>query len=88
MWANENWTRRWDGKSHDILMAQDYDHVPAEPFIDDVAEFLADPRYMPIDGKTVLAVYRPGQMPDFPAVARVGARLLASGVSASYSSCT
>ena len=44
--------------------------MPAESFIDDIAEFLADPRYMTIDGKKVLAVYRPAQMTDFPAVAR------------------
>jgi lipopolysaccharide biosynthesis protein len=70
MWANENWTRRWDGNSKDVLLAQDYDRVPAEEFIDDVAEFLADPRYMTVDGRKIVAVYRPAQMPDFPKVAR------------------
>lgn len=68
MWANENWTRRWDGRSSDILMGQDYEHVPATEFIDDVMEFLADPRYIRIDGKPVLAVYRIAQIPDYPAV--------------------
>lgn len=70
MWANENWTRRWDGNSQDVLLAQDYDRVPADEFIEDVAEFLADPRYMTIDGRKVVAVYRPAQMADFPSVAR------------------
>jgi len=70
MWANENWTRRWDGRSEDILVGQDYDKVPAEEFIDDVMEFLLDHRYMRVDGKAVLAVYRPGQMSDFGSVAR------------------
>lgn len=62
MWANENWTRQWDGRSTDILLAQDY--AKAELFIDDVLPFLADPRYMRIDGKPVLAVYRIGHFPD------------------------
>lgn len=68
MWANENWTRRWDGRSSDILIGQDYSRVPAEAFIDDVLEFLTDPRYLRVGGRPVLAVYRPGQMGDFPAV--------------------
>lgn len=70
MWANENWTRRWDGNEQDVLLAQDYDRVPAEQFIEDVADFLADPRYLSVDGKKILAVYRPGQMADFAAVAQ------------------
>ena len=65
MWANENWTRRWDGRSADVLMGQDYDRVPASSFIDDVMPFLLDPRYMRIDGRPMLAVYRISQIPDF-----------------------
>jgi lipopolysaccharide biosynthesis protein len=68
MWANENWTRRWDGRESDVLIAQDYEHVPAERFIDDIVELLADPRYMTIGGRKIIAVYRPGQIPDFGAV--------------------
>jgi lipopolysaccharide biosynthesis protein len=71
MWANENWTRRWDGRTSDILMGQDYDKVPATEFIDDVLEFLADPRYLRLHGRPVLAVYRPTQLPDFPSVLKV-----------------
>jgi len=70
MWANENWTRSWDGNSRDVLLGQDYYRVPPEQFIDDVAEFLADPRYLTVDGRKVLAVYRPGQMQNFAAVAK------------------
>ncbi len=70
MWANENWTRRWDGASSDVLIGQDYDRVDPAQFLDDVAEFLADPRYLRIDGRPVLSVYRPNQLPDFPAAAR------------------
>jgi lipopolysaccharide biosynthesis protein len=68
MWANENWTRRWDGRSSDVLMGQDYSRVSAKGFIDDAMHFLADPRYLRIDGKPVLAVYRIAQIPDHPSV--------------------
>jgi len=68
MWANENWTRRWDGRQSDILIGQEYDRVPATSFIDDVMEFLKDPRYVRIDGRPVLAVYRIAQIPDFESV--------------------
>ncbi len=68
MWANENWTRRWDGRESDILIGQDYDRVPAEDFIDDVIELLRDPRYMRVGGKALLAVYRIAQIPDYERV--------------------
>lgn len=68
MWANENWTRRWDGSERDILIAQDYDEVPAEQFIDDVMDLLKDDRYLRLDGKPLIAVYRPTQIPDFERV--------------------
>ncbi len=64
MWANENWTRRWDGRESDVLMGQRYEEVPASGFIDDVLPILCDPRYMRIDGRPVIAIYRPGQIPD------------------------
>jgi len=62
MWANENWTRRWDGRSDDVLIGQNYEEVPAEAFIDDILPFLLDDRYLKVDGKPLLSVYRPGQM--------------------------
>ncbi|WP_216452251.1 glycoside hydrolase family 99-like domain-containing protein [Arcanobacterium phocae] len=68
MWANENWTRSWDGRHSDVLVGQDYSTVPAEDFIKDILEFLADDRYVRVEGKAVLAVYRPAQMSNFPEV--------------------
>ncbi|MFF9563403.1 glycoside hydrolase family 99-like domain-containing protein [Leifsonia sp. NPDC014704] len=66
MWANENWSRRWDGSESSILIAQDYDHVPAEQFIEDVMHLLLDPRYIRVEGKPLVAVYKIAQLPDFP----------------------
>ncbi|PVU82121.1 glycosyl transferase family 2 [Cellulomonas sp. WB94] len=68
MWANENWTRRWDGRSTDLLIGQDYDQVPATEFIDDVMDLLRDKRYLRVDGKAVLSIYRISQIPDYRSV--------------------
>ncbi len=69
MWANENWTRRWDGSEHEVLIAQTY-RPQDEPEL--VATFLrhfADPRYIRLEGRPVLMVYRAGLIPP-GAVAR------------------
>ena len=68
MWANENWTRTWDGGHTNVLIQQEYDSTPATTFIDDVMHLLTHPRYVRVDGKPLLAVYRPGQMDDFDKV--------------------
>lgn len=71
MWANENWTRTWDGMDSEVILSQRYDKVPAESFIDDVLEFLKDPRYLRIDGRAILAVYRPAQIDNFKDVVEI-----------------
>lgn len=63
-WANESWTRRWDGRDHDVLLAQAHGAQDDLAFIEHVSEYLRDPRYLRIDGKPVLLVYRTGLMPD------------------------
>jgi len=64
MWANENWSRRWDGMEDDILIAQDYRDEDDEAFIADIARHFADPRYIRMDGKPVFFIYRPGIVPE------------------------
>ena len=81
MWANENWTRRWDGRESDILIGQRYDEVSAVGFLDDVLPIILDRRYLRVDGRPVIAIYRPGQIPNLPAVlAAWRERALAAGV--------
>ena len=59
IWANENWTRKWDGKEKDILMKQEYKADDAIYFIKDIQKYLKDDRYIKINGKHVIGIYEP-----------------------------
>lgn len=63
-WANENWTRRWDAAEHEILIAQKYLPDDDLNFIKSLTPFFQDKRYIKIDGKPLLIVYRPQHLPD------------------------
>ena len=63
-WANENWTRRWDGMDDDILIAQEHSPQDSHDFITYVLDYFADPRYITIHGMPVLNIYRANVIPD------------------------
>lgn len=63
-WANENWTRRWDGLDKEVLLRQDHSPEDDYAFIEHVSGLLNDPRYLRIDGNPVLMVYQPTALPS------------------------
>ena len=63
-WANENWTKRWDGQEQEVIIAQEYTQDDPLRFIQDVEHILLDPRYIREDGKPVLIVYRAKDLDD------------------------
>lgn len=64
-WANESWTGVWNNEPRRMLLEQTY---PGEA--DDRAHFdyllkaFADPRYITVDGKPLLFIYKPLKLPD------------------------
>jgi SAM-dependent methyltransferase len=63
-WANENWTRTWDGDEKSVLLEQGYADGDEEKFIDDILPFLKDSRCIKVGDKPLLLVYRIKQLPD------------------------
>lgn len=63
-WANENWTRRWDGAEDDILIAQRHSLEDSLALLRHLSRYFNDPRYIRIEGKPVFIVYRADIIPD------------------------
>lgn len=72
-WANETWSRRWDGQDHHVLQLQT--HPPTVQswgrHFDYLIRAWSDPRALRVDGKPIFLIYRPdklerpGQMFDY-----------------------
>ncbi len=63
-WANENWTRTWDGDTKSVLLEQKYAEGDEEKLIASLMPFFLDPRYIRVDGKPMLIVYRINELPS------------------------
>ncbi len=63
-WANENWSRRWDGKDSDVLISQKHSPEDDIAFIQHVSKYLRDKRYVRVNSKPLLSVYRADLLPE------------------------
>jgi glycosyltransferase involved in cell wall biosynthesis len=63
-WANESWSRRWDGSENEVLQPQSYDREDDRNHIRSLLPALSDPRALGIDGKPIFMVYQGHVLPD------------------------
>lgn len=61
-WANESWTRRWDGGNNEVIVSQPYEKT--HELVGDMLQYFKDPRYIKIDGRALLLIYRPQEIPN------------------------
>lgn len=63
-WANESWTRTWEGDEKDFLIKQEYSHEDDLAHARWIAEVFSDPRYIRIEGRPLLVIYRAPMLLD------------------------
>jgi len=84
-WANESWTRRFDGSRGEILIKQSETVESYTAFIDSVVPYMRDSRYIRVGGRPLLIIYRPSCVPSCANVLEEWRRhCLAEGVGNPY----
>lgn len=63
-WANESWTRAWDGRESEVLIKQQYSASNHHAHIDWLLTVFRDNRYIKVDDRPLLLIYRPADIPD------------------------
>jgi lipopolysaccharide biosynthesis protein len=63
-WANENWTRRWDGKDKEVLIESNYSKSDDVDHFFSLLPYFRDSRYIRVNGKPLFLVYRASQLPN------------------------
>lgn len=63
-WANENWTRRWDGLNDEVLLKQDYGSADVLEHIQSLIPIFSDPRYIRVMDRPLFLVYRASELPE------------------------
>lgn len=63
-WANENWTRSWDGASDTVLIKQEHNLKSDIEFIKEITPYLRHPYYVRRENKPVLLVYRADKLKE------------------------
>ncbi len=63
-WANENWTRQWDGQNAQVLLEQHYSAADDLAHIRSLIPLFKDRRYIRVADRPLLLVYRASRLPE------------------------
>ena len=84
-YANENWTRRWDGLDDEILQKQSYSLDFVHDLVYELEPYLSDSRYIKINNKPLVIIYRISLLPDITTFAQTFRKLcLENGIGEVY----
>jgi hypothetical protein len=73
-WANESWSREWDGKGRRVLCEQTYSEQDDREHIDLLLRIFSHPRYIRVDDKPLFLFYRASRLPDVEKTAELWRR--------------
>lgn len=62
-WANESWTKAWDGRSDKVLLEQTYGEETLSGLVEDLTGAMQDPRYIRVDDRPVFMIYQLEHLP-------------------------
>lgn len=64
-WANEPWSRRWDGSENEIIMPQEYGGKEEwKKHFEYLYDFFIDERYIKINNQPIFVIYKPELITD------------------------
>lgn len=64
-WANENWSKRWDGGNQELIAVQDYGtEEDWRRHLEYLIPFFKDERYITLNGEPVFLIYKPEEIPN------------------------
>ncbi|MCS6913652.1 MAG: glycoside hydrolase family 99-like domain-containing protein [Myxococcales bacterium] len=69
-WANENWSRRWDGGDNQVLMRQEYSEADDRAHFEWLLTAFRDRRYVRIEGRPLFLIYRAHEVATLPHLVR------------------
>jgi lipopolysaccharide biosynthesis protein len=63
-WANENWTRKWNGLNDHVLLEQSYSAADDLTHIRSLIPLFHDRRYIRVEDRPLFLVYRASRLPE------------------------